>query len=66
MKSKIEIIPYEEIIQDIAGNLFIIKIYYDLDGNIKREIKPYNPKEEINKQIFKNKNNNITYNYISQ
>lgn len=59
MKSKIEIIPYEQIITDIAGNMFIIRIYYDLDGNVVREIKPYDAKKEN----VKNVKNNLNYNY---
>lgn len=54
MKSKTEIIEYEEIISDIAGNQFIIKIYIDLDGKLKKEIKPYFPNElKFNNILYK-------------
>lgn len=47
----------KEIITDISGNLFILIKYYDLDGNyIYSEIKVYNPKEDENKLLFRNKN----------
>jgi hypothetical protein len=57
---KFEIIPnviYEEIITDIAGNQFIVKYYTDLDGNIKKDIKVYNPIEKL----FNSKQNNKIY-----
>jgi len=41
-----------ELISDIAGNLFLIIEYEDMDGKIKTEIKPYNPDE-----LFLQKNN---------
>lgn len=53
MKSKIEIeyTPFKQkLIRDIAGNLFVVSYYYDLDGKVKMEIKPY----EDNTQILKN------------
>ncbi len=49
-------IIFEEIISDIAGNLFLIQYYTDLEGNIKKEIIVYDP----NKNNLKNKN--LVYN----
>lgn len=55
-------IIFEQIITDIAGNKFLLIYYSDLDGNVKNEIKIWNPEEfDMKKNNLKNKN---LYNYI--
>lgn len=49
-------IKKKELISDVAGNLFIVIEYEDMDGKIKNEIKPYNPDE-----IFLKKKNEYKY-----
>ena len=44
-------IKKKELITDIAGNLFLIIEYEDIDGKKKTEIKPYDPDELILKKI---------------
>lgn len=53
MEKEIEktLIKSKQIISDVAGNLFIIIEYDDLDGIPHTEIKPYNPDEFIYNNI---------------
>lgn len=52
-------IVFEEIISDIAGNKFVLIVYTDIDGTLKRTIKLYDPNEEkyLNKPIISSSTN---------